>query len=79
MGIVIYAVGTFAGVLLATVVRTESRQSRVDRAAWDRWLGAPDPVSRKAAARQLTITAVARYAKTDEICGQLRDDLTRFG
>ena len=79
MGLVLYAVGTCLAGLLVPLIRGTARQARSDRVAWDRWQEAVDPVSRRAAARELTITAVARYAKNDEVCDELIEDLTRFG
>lgn len=79
MALVLYAVGTCLAGLLVPLMRVHSRQARADRVAWTQWQDAPDPVTRKAAARELTITAVARYAKTDELCDELIEDLTRFG
>ena len=79
MGLLVYAIGTFVAGLLVPLIREERRQARSDRASWQRWQQARDPATRKAAARDLTTTAVARFAKTDEICDRLLDDLTRFG
>lgn len=79
MGLVLYAVSTCVVALLVPLIRGEHRRAHVDRRAWVQWTDAPDLPARKAAARELSLTAVARYAKTDEICDKLLDDLTRFG
>ena len=79
MGLLVYAIGTCVAGLLVPLIREERRQARSDRASWQRWQQARDAATRKAAARAFTTTAVARFAKTDEICDRLLDDLTRFG
>jgi hypothetical protein len=79
MGLVLYAITTCVAALLVPVIRGGRCQAHSDRTAWARWRDATDAVSRNAAARDLTLSAVARFAKTDEICDELLDDLTRFG
>jgi membrane protein required for beta-lactamase induction len=79
MGLVLYAVSTCVAAVLVPMIRSGRRQARSDRAAWARWRDSGDAASRKAAARDLSLSAVARYARTDEICDELLDDLTRFG
>ncbi len=79
MALVLYAVSTCVAALLVPLIRGEHDRAGADRTAWTHWTDAPDPLTRKAAARELSLTAVARYAKTDEICDKLLEDLTRFG
>jgi hypothetical protein len=76
---VLYAISTCVAALLVPMIRGGRRQAWSDHAAWARWRDATDAASRKAAARDLTLSAVARFARTDDICDELLDDLTRFG